>query len=335
MESALPDHPLVSVIIPAWNSEEYIDQTLRSVVDQTYRNLDIIIVDDQSTDGTPAIEEKWAARDSRIRIIKQSHQGLSAGRNRGMKEARGQFILFVDSDDLTAPQLISDCLTAREKPRDIVMYQFDTITSQGRPIESHYMHNRYSQLQVLTPVEAIKEQLAGKIGGYAWSFLAPASIYQSAHITFPIGRKIEDLARICQILGAADRIIRLPEVLYHYRLHSGSLLGSAKASTLRDWAKAISDRDAYIRSYFPELTADLVGQKIGFLGNLDYESLRQAIVFGLKLDPDSTSQRHKKHQQIKEMKAEQKTEKKSAVKTKTESEAAEGQEARHTASDGE
>lgn len=315
METALPSvlpsarDPLVSVIIPAWNSEEYIDQTLRSVTHQTYRHLEIIIVDDQSTDATPEIEEKWAARDSRIRIIRQSHQGLSVGRNRGMREARGQFILFVDSDDLTDPHLVAECLNAREKPHDVVMYQFDTISSRGTPLESHYAHNRYSTLQILTPVDAIREQLAGKIGGYAWSFLAPTSIYRSHHITFPVGRKVEDLARICQILGAADRIIRLPKVLYHYRLHAGSLLGSAKASTLSDWAKAISDRDAYIRSHFPQLIPDLVGSKIGFLGNLDYESLRQAIVFGLKLDPDSASLRHEKRQQVKQIKAHKKAEK--------------------------
>lgn len=295
--------PLVSVLIPVWNSEKFLDETLHAVCAQTYRNLEVLLVDDGSTDSTPSIERDWAARDPRIRIIRQQPSGVSVARNRALEEASGEDALFVDSDDVPHPGLVATCLKAmRPGMLDIAMYKFDTISEDGRPLRSHYAHNSYSGTQTLTPRQAIREQLAGKIGGYAWSFLAPLDLYRTGGhggdgpITFPAGRSIEDLSRICQILGGADRIVRLDQALYSYRLRKGSLMGSGAPGLAKDWTKAISEREDYVHAHFPQLMPYLIGQKIGFLGNLDYESLRQSIVFGLGLDADTVSKRQSARQ---------------------------------------
>ncbi|MBR5160328.1 MAG: glycosyltransferase family 2 protein, partial [Thermoguttaceae bacterium] len=91
--------PAISVIIPVYNVEPYLRECLDSVVNQTFRDIEIICVNDGSTDGSPAILEEYAAKDSRIIIIHQQNGGLSAARNSGMNAAKGDFILFVDSDD--------------------------------------------------------------------------------------------------------------------------------------------------------------------------------------------------------------------------------------------
>ncbi|MGY4607003.1 glycosyltransferase involved in cell wall biosynthesis [Bradyrhizobium sp. USDA 4474] len=103
---------LVSVVVPAYNAEATIDETLRSVRSQSHNNLEIIVVDDGSVDKTVVVTESHAAQDPRIRIVKQDNQGVAAARNRGWREARSDFVAFVDADDLWAPRKIERQLNA-------------------------------------------------------------------------------------------------------------------------------------------------------------------------------------------------------------------------------
>ena len=95
--------PMVSVIIPAYNVERFLDEAVESALAQTYRNLEVLIIDDGSTDGTQVIGEKWTG-DPRVRYIRQENAGPAAARNRGVEEARGEYIAFLDSDDLWLPE---------------------------------------------------------------------------------------------------------------------------------------------------------------------------------------------------------------------------------------
>ena len=97
--------PKISVIIPVYKVEEYISRCIKSVVDQTYSNLEIILVDDGSPDNCPAICDKWAEKDSRIKVIHKKNGGLSDARNAGMQIASGEFIGFVDSDDWISKEM--------------------------------------------------------------------------------------------------------------------------------------------------------------------------------------------------------------------------------------
>lgn len=100
-------HPLVSVIIPAYNAQAFIDKTLASVLAQTYRNLEILVVDDGSSDRTVEIVQKFAAKDQRIRLLQQPNAGVAAARNLGMKSAQGEFIAPIDADDIWYPENIA------------------------------------------------------------------------------------------------------------------------------------------------------------------------------------------------------------------------------------
>lgn len=284
-----PSNPLVSIIMPVYNVSEWLDRSIYSALTQTYRNIEVIIVDDGSTDGSGIKADGWSLQDERIRVIHTPNRGVAAARNEGLAAAHGYFIYFFDPDDLIKPNLIELCLlTMHTQNADIVMFKFDTIGINGMPRNSRYVHNRYSSLQILSPKEAIKKQLRGQIGGYLWGFVARASIYHRGKITFPEGHVIEDTARICQILGGAHRIVRLPIVLYHYRLHKGSLM--SQSGLLSDWKRATTERKAYVMAAFPELKAYARIQRLSPL-NLDYESLRQNLIFGLGLDTDSAEHR--------------------------------------------
>lgn len=110
--SAISHDPLVSVIIPVYDGAEYVGIALESAMSQTYRNLEILVIDDGSTDGTPAILDLYAARDARIRVLSQANSGVARARNRGIAEAHGDFIAPLDADDLWEPTKI-DCQVRR------------------------------------------------------------------------------------------------------------------------------------------------------------------------------------------------------------------------------
>ncbi|PLS23877.1 glycosyltransferase family 2 protein [Bifidobacterium imperatoris] len=279
--------PLVSIIIPVYKVEQFLDACVASVTAQTYRNLEILLVDDGSPDSCPAMCDAWAAKDPRIRVIHKPNGGLSDARNAGIKQATGSYMYFADSDDTVAPTLVEDCLAAmREYDADLVMFQFDTISENGKPLLSNYRHNDFDKVQILTPVEAIKKQVKAEIDGYFWAFLAPAHTYQNTGFAFPVGRKIEDLSRICNVIGEATRVVRIPKVLYHYRMREGSITASWDPKLTRDWTKAADDREAYIIERFPELKGFMTLQQLNFFANLDYETIRQSLIAGLKIDPE-------------------------------------------------
>lgn len=282
--------------MPVYNQERFLPQSLASAQSQTLRNIEIVCVDDGSTDSSPTILTKAAQTDPRIRIIHQRNQGVSAARNTCLANARGQYVFFCDPDDVMDPDLLQTAVTALTRfHADICSFKFRAISEHGRPLSSHYRHNTFKSVQVLSPQNAIREQFHGKIGGYLWAFVADRAVYERSHVTFPIGRRIEDEARICQIIGSAHRIVRLPRTLYSYRLHSGSLLGTPNSSLVADWFHAQSDRRRWVISHYPQLAWFVHLKQWDVLGNLDYESIRQSLVFGLRLDPDSkAAQKHQK-----------------------------------------
>ena len=119
------DRPLISVIIPIHNSEQYLDKCIESVTGQSYKNLEIILVDDGSADGSGSICDKWSHKDGRIVVVHQSNQGVSASRNHGLSLIRGEYLVFVDSDDWVESDMCSGAYSAAvEYDADVVMWSY-------------------------------------------------------------------------------------------------------------------------------------------------------------------------------------------------------------------
>src|SRR4051812_8219775 len=102
----MDDQPSVSIVIPVYNIDRYLAPTLDSVVAQTHRNLEIILIDDGSTDESGSLCLQYAATDARVRYVRQHNRGVSAARNRGIREATGDYLMFLDSDDLFKPEMV-------------------------------------------------------------------------------------------------------------------------------------------------------------------------------------------------------------------------------------
>ncbi|MBT1162302.1 MULTISPECIES: glycosyltransferase [Bifidobacterium] len=282
---------LVSVIVPVYKVERYLDECVAGIVAQTYHNLEILLIDDGSPDNCPAMCDAWASKDNRIRVIHKPNGGLSDARNAGLEQSTGDCIYFVDSDDTVAPNLVERAVaTMREYDADLVMFQFDTISENDVPLVSDYKHNDFDTVMVMTPEEGIKAQVKAEIDGYFWSFLAAASIYKDHGFSFPVGRKIEDMARICNVIGESHRIVRIPEVLYHYRLRKGSITSGWNTQLIRDWMKAADDREDYILARYPELKGFMRLQQLTFFANLDYETIRQSLTASLNIDPEDANE---------------------------------------------
>lgn len=136
--------PKVSVVVPVYNVEKYIDRCVESIVNQTYDNLEIILVDDGSSDNSPALCDMWAKKDSRIKAVHKVNAGAGMARNTGMDNATGNYILFVDSDDYIDLSTVEKCVsTAQNHGSDIVMYGRFNVKPNGQKEKSPVLTDKY------------------------------------------------------------------------------------------------------------------------------------------------------------------------------------------------
>ena len=212
--------PAISVIIPVYNVEQYLRECLDSVVNQTFRDLEIICVNDGSTDGSPAILEEYAAKDSRIRIVNKENGGLSDARNAGLSIASGEYIQFVDSDDyldLNACQTLYS--KAIESKSDMVMFLFNCFgIFEKRSSESV----SYFPAELTDDLEKIQYEYSN--WQTAWSNLFRRDFIEQNGLRFHKGLIFEDLPFITKASLLANKIVIVPLPLYYYRQREGSIM---------------------------------------------------------------------------------------------------------------
>ena len=219
----MTEQPLISVIVPVYNVEAYLDTCLESIVSQTYRNLEIIVVDDGSTDSCGTICDRWAGQDERIRVIHQPNGGLSAARNSGLDVMKGELVMMVDSDDVMRADAINALLeTRRQHPdADIVMGSYVTFDSESLSWPVEDFHD--CKTQTLNQHEAILSIFYQRdIDHSAWGRLYPSSMFDD--IRYPQGLYYEDLAIIYSLLKKCSSVVKLDYTLYGYRQRKNSIL---------------------------------------------------------------------------------------------------------------
>lgn len=235
------EHPLISVIIPVYNIMEYLPRCVRSVCAQTYSGLEILLVDDGSTDGTGALCDELAGTDSRIRVFHKENGGSSSARNLGLDNAAGEYIGFVDSDDYIDPQMYERLYGAMEK------YQV-RVTQIGRD-EIDEQGNRLPDICV-PPVseervgyrDFLKELLMHRGDCSFCTKLFHRSVLTGKH--FPVGALNEDFHFLVRMLPEIGDIISLPDQAYHvfYRMGSNSRKKD-KEQFSRVFADSVSNAD--------------------------------------------------------------------------------------------
>ena len=215
--------PLISVIVPVYNVESYLDQCLESIVAQSYSQLEILVVDDGSTDGSCDKCNRWAERDERIRVIHQPNGGLSAARNTALDAMTGQWVIMVDSDDVLHPDAAKALLdTIQGEQADIVVGSYipfyDNCTLQWPATTAKDSECcTYSQEEALT---AVFYQCG--LTHSAWARIYRASLFDD--IRYPVGRLYEDLAIIYPLLKKCDKVVKIDHIVYGYRQRENSIL---------------------------------------------------------------------------------------------------------------
>ena len=225
-------NPLVSIIVPIYKVEPYLRRCLDSIVNQTYTNLEIILVDDGSPDGCPQICDEYAAKDKRIVVIHKENGGLSDARNAGLDICKGEYISFVDSDDWVANvyiEILSKSIT--ESKADIAICNFIK-TSQNYDL--NIFNYQESQATILQPNQAIaKLWQSGEDAIFvtAWGKLFKTELYKA--IRFPKGKIHEDEYTSYKVLHAAKTISFIDIPLYNYFQRQDSIMGKAHPNSIK------------------------------------------------------------------------------------------------------
>lgn len=208
------ENPLVSIIVPVYNVKYYLAKCINSIIGQTYTNLEIILVDDGSSDGSEKICDEYEKVDNRILVIHKINEGVSAARNIGLDYARGEYIAFVDSDDYIASDMIQTLLSRiKTDNSDMACCNYLQVTEDAKLI------NETQQLPLRD--ENISSNAAMQCfilwGGYyvtPWNKLYKSQIFKT--LRFPVGKRYEDLYIIFQIVTQCKRISHISKTLYFY-----------------------------------------------------------------------------------------------------------------------
>lgn len=202
--------PRLSIIVPVYNAKAYLQRCVDSILAQTYRDYELILVDDGSTDGSNNICDSFTSLDNRIKVFHQTNKGLSSARNRGVKVATGEIIGFVDSDDWIEPQMFEQMITAlEENDSDIVICRVRLIEEDVDRIIGH------EDKMILSKHEGTKEILRDDvILSFAWNKIYKRSLFKD--IEYPEGRIYEDTATTYKLFYESNKIVSLPLVGYNY-----------------------------------------------------------------------------------------------------------------------
>ncbi len=246
----------VSVIVPVYNVHPYLDRCIRSIVSQSYKKLEIILVDDGSTDPSGNLCDLWAEKDNRIIVRHQKNAGLSAARNTGIKIFTGDYVMFVDSDDWIDNSMIEKMLeNGVEKQADIVccgMYSVSERKAETLPW--------FKKEKILKKEEALDLLIENKImTSHVMPKLYKREIIEAKQ--FPVGKKFEDVYTMHNFFAKCNRILIIPDSFYFYYQHMDSITNTVSLSNRLEWIDALKSRydDVYMlkNEYEEQLVAQI------------------------------------------------------------------------------
>lgn len=256
MEKRMNKQPLISVIIPVYNLENYIEKCLNSVISQTYNNLEILIVDDGSTDSSPAICDKYCDTDSRIHVFHIENGGAAHARNVALKEMSGELVTFVDGDDYIDSAYIEKLYNNLiNKNADISICKWIDVheNSSEAAIPASYTKT----FNTISGLEALMYQVY--YDSAMWVKLYKSSLFEG--ITFPEGNLYEDLAIIYKIFERAKKISYTDYSGYFYTIRStGTTLIKFKPKKM-DLIDVIDEMEAYLLAKYPALKLPIYSRK--------------------------------------------------------------------------
>ena len=219
---------LVSVIVPVYNVEKYVAKCLDSLISQTYDNIQIIIVNDGSSDRSLDIVERYKNIDSRVKVYNKKNGGLSDARNTGIKYAEGEFICFVDSDDWVSSDYVETLISMFEEKVDITCGGFVYYYNSRKIVCMEHMKNK-----VLSNKEATKALCNGKwMTNHVWNKMYRRKLF--SEIQFEVGKHFEDIYIMHQLFARANKVACTDKIIYYYSMRDDSIIHQNSAQNEMD-----------------------------------------------------------------------------------------------------
>ena len=243
--------PLVSVIIPIYNAALYLQQCLDTIISQTLTDIEIICINDGSTDNTPQILEKYKKKDSRIKVLHQSNKGAGVARNLGLEHATGDYLSFLDADDFFDPSLLEEAhKRITEKKADIVIYRiqtYDQNTEKYANAEFAFAREYFTKKDPFSYLD-MPDYIFNSFQNWTWNKMFRREFITENNIRFQPLKRTNDLLFTCTALVLAKRITLLDKILAFYRIGTTDNLQSTNHLAPTDFYKAFSSLQDFLKS---------------------------------------------------------------------------------------
>ena len=276
--TGMEENETVSVIVPVYQVEAYLARCVESILAQSYRRLQVILVDDGSPDRCGELCDGFSEKDGRVTVLHTENGGLSAARNAGLAIAEGEYVAFVDSDDFVHPDYIAALLTAaRENHAEIaacgVTVYYNSLLQFGAPA---------GQARVYTPEEALRDifTMENNVHVVAWNKLYQRSLFTDNGILYPVGKLHEDVATTYRLCAAANRIAFIPLPCYYYVQRNNSIMGGGFSMKRLDLLEASDGIGAFLKE-----TPFSLDEEYAYYAFLNRLTLVNALCDGKRSDP--------------------------------------------------
>lgn len=256
----------VSVVVPVYNVKKYLNKCVNSIIAQTYDNYEVLLIDDGSTDGSSEMCDKFAAQYEKISVYHKENGGLSAARNYANKYLKGEYIVYIDSDDYVEPDYISIMVECREKYNaDLVIASHIDEDEFGNVLSKKTFNNK---ITVYDARLALEEMCYEKtICTSAWGKLIKREyVFENE---FPNGMLYEDLATIYKIIGSCNTVVYVDRPVYHYIQRNGSIRYSKYSPKVLHVMQASENLLNYVEKYYPDIRSAAI-QRYFFSANEVY-----------------------------------------------------------------
>lgn len=261
----------VSVIMAVYNSEKFLNKSISSILNQVYKNLEILLVNDGSTDNSKKIIKDFSEQDKRIIMLDKPNGGQGSARNYGLTRATGEFVIFVDSDDYYHENMISETMSKMLLfNTDLVVFQFQFVSEKGENLD--YAPSPYFQNQKVHSSEALRALFLDQLGPMGRNMLIRKSLLDNTEIRFPEDRTREDGGTIYKLIGNSEQLFFLNEQFYYYVQHDSSTVHKFNKRNFFDVIKNNLELFEYVEERYSNLYDEAVDFSLNNLFN-DYRNI--------------------------------------------------------------
>lgn len=259
----------VSVIVPVYNAQDYLEQCIVSILAQTLQEIEVICVDDSSTDRSLEILKKYEKEDIRMRVLTQPNSGAGAARNRGLSQASGEYLSFLDADDFFEPDMLELAYAkAKEDRADMVVFKSDQYHTDSDQFVQVAWTLREKEIPPYTPFNhrQMTDNIFKVFVGWAWDKLFSREFVEKHHLTFQEQRTSNDLLFVFSAVALAKRITIVPKVLAHQRRDAKDSLSKTRENSWHCFYDALTALRQRLtdEGLFPETEKDFINYALHF-----------------------------------------------------------------------